>query len=166
MLKGIKTVSGVTRIESFFIRKSKVMTALTWLKKYHKWYREDPNLIIDETNLQWMNGADECELIGVSEILDDSPIEPSRHGSVSDMYDVTDEPVGEFVLQNWESPILRYSHSSIFCLLDQMHSGGTVFNNITGQSSEECKNACNDHQSNLVQFPNVSEQPKCEFSGR
>jgi hypothetical protein len=41
------------------------LDALKWLKKHHKWYREDPDLVIDEDNLNWMHGQEEAELTGI-----------------------------------------------------------------------------------------------------
>lgn len=32
------------------------------MKKYHKWYRDDPDLVIDESNLPWMGDREECDL--------------------------------------------------------------------------------------------------------
>ena len=49
----------------FVIRKDVVMRALKWLKKYHKWYRDDPDLRIDESNLDWMGSKDEAQLIDI-----------------------------------------------------------------------------------------------------
>ena len=41
------------------------------MKKHHKWYRDDDELIICEEDLSWMNGEDECELPGIIDIQED-----------------------------------------------------------------------------------------------
>lgn len=59
----VKTGSdSTTSCDIFKIRREKVLAALRWLKKHHKGYAEDPDLIIDENNLSWMDGKNECEL--------------------------------------------------------------------------------------------------------
>jgi hypothetical protein len=59
-----KDSHGIQDIDVFVIRKNVVMNALKWLKKYHKWYRDDPDLIIQESNLDWMGNKEEASLIG------------------------------------------------------------------------------------------------------
>jgi hypothetical protein len=88
VVKSIRDSLGNNMTKAFFIRREKVMDALKWLKKYHKWYREDPNLVIDENNLQWMNGADECELRDLHVIDDDSSPdqEDPPNGLSSDLF--------------------------------------------------------------------------------
>jgi hypothetical protein len=55
---------GLQDFDMFIIRRDIVLSALKWLKKYHKWYREDPDLIIQESNLDWMQGKQSACLIG------------------------------------------------------------------------------------------------------
>ena len=43
----------------FLIRRRKVLDAFYWLKKYNHLYRDDEELVINESNLDWMNGKDE-----------------------------------------------------------------------------------------------------------
>jgi len=45
----------------FKIRRSKVMQALLWLKKHHKGYKD---IVINEDNLSWLNGAEEGVIQG------------------------------------------------------------------------------------------------------
>ena len=71
VVKGICDKLGQFSETSFFVRRKKVLEALTWLKKHHKWYRDDDELIICEENLSWMNGEDECELPGIIDIQED-----------------------------------------------------------------------------------------------
>ena len=59
-----KDLVGIQNIDVFMIRKDIVLRALKWLKKFHKWYRDDPDLIIQETNLDWMGSNTEASLIG------------------------------------------------------------------------------------------------------
>ena len=44
------------------VRRTKVMKALYWLKRYHIDYRDDDDLVINEQNLNWMNGKKEAEI--------------------------------------------------------------------------------------------------------
>jgi hypothetical protein len=93
VVKGLRDELGQTTTDAFFVRRNKVMDALKWLKKHHKWYREDPNLVINEDNLSWMNGEDECELRGVHVIADNSD-EGSSHGISSELYEA-DQSIGK-----------------------------------------------------------------------
>ena len=47
------------------VRKDKVLAALYWLKKHHKEYANDHQLVIDERNLDWMGNENEADLKGV-----------------------------------------------------------------------------------------------------
>jgi len=59
---------GIQDVDMFIIRRSVVLKALIWLKKYHKWYKEDPDLVISENNLDWMEGQEERCLLGTSAV--------------------------------------------------------------------------------------------------
>jgi hypothetical protein len=70
IIKGYKA-SDSTMIQDFdifTIRRNVVMKALIWLKKHHKWYREDPDLVIDESSLNWMGDKESASLIGTDAI--------------------------------------------------------------------------------------------------
>jgi hypothetical protein len=56
-----KFVNSEKEIEekTFTIRKTAVLTALYWLKKYNKQYKD---IVINEDNLNWMEGRDEADL--------------------------------------------------------------------------------------------------------
>ena len=55
---------GLQSIDTFTIRKDVVLRALRWLKRYHRWYRDDHDVIIQESNLSWMGGNVEASLLG------------------------------------------------------------------------------------------------------
>jgi hypothetical protein len=55
---------GLQNVDTFTIRKDIVLRALRWLKKYHKWYRDDHDVIIQESNLSWMGNNTEASLLG------------------------------------------------------------------------------------------------------
>jgi hypothetical protein len=94
VIKAIRQEIGSSIAKSFYIRRDKVMNALKWLKKYHKWYREDPDLVINENNLDWMDGASECELVDLHTIQDSSDDHAeNHHGSSSDIF--VDECIGQ-----------------------------------------------------------------------
>jgi hypothetical protein len=104
VIKAIRHELGNPITKSYYIRRDKVMNALKWLKKYHKWYREDPDLVISESNLDWMNGADECELVDIHTIVDsscDDRIRENPHGSPSDMF--VDDCIGQKFGELFES---------------------------------------------------------------
>jgi hypothetical protein len=63
--KGTVDKNGNEFQKNFQVRRTVVLDALKWLKKHHKWYREDPDLVIDEDNLNWMHGQEEAELTGI-----------------------------------------------------------------------------------------------------
>jgi len=60
-----KENSSIHNFDIFVIRRNIVMQALKWLKKYHKWYRDDPDLKIEESNLDWMGNSNEAQLIDI-----------------------------------------------------------------------------------------------------
>ena len=77
---------------SFVVRRDKVMRALIWLKKYHKWYKDDKDLIICEENLNWMNGKNECELdqlVVIDEFDDECDVIEPGTGYVSQLYNAS-----------------------------------------------------------------------------
>jgi hypothetical protein len=74
---------GEETFHTFTIRKQKVLEALKWLKKHHRWYRDDPDLVINESNLDWMNGEEEAELTDI-EIIEDNNDVFYGNGVVSD----------------------------------------------------------------------------------
>jgi hypothetical protein len=88
VVKGVKNSAGFLSEISFIVRKDRVMSALFWLKKYHKWYRDDKDLIICEENLNWMNGNNECELdqlVVIDEFEDECDITEPGTGYVSQL---------------------------------------------------------------------------------
>ena len=87
VIKAMREANGQPITQSFFIRRTKVMCALKWLKKYHKWYREDPDLVIDDSNLDWMKGEEECELLDIHVTEDcSSSNEDHPHGTSTDLF--------------------------------------------------------------------------------
>jgi len=56
---------GIQDFDLFIIRRDVVLKALKWLKTFHKWYRDDPDLIIRESNLDWMGEKESASLIGI-----------------------------------------------------------------------------------------------------
>jgi hypothetical protein len=87
--KGTVDKSGNALQQSFSIRKDVVMNALRWLKKYHKWYRDDPDLVINEDNLSWMNGRDEADMVGVKYVSESDENQIFSNGLVSGINDTT-----------------------------------------------------------------------------
>ena len=56
---------GDEETQIYKVRREKVLTALHWLKKHHKEYANDPDLVIDECNLDWMGNKQEADLKGL-----------------------------------------------------------------------------------------------------
>lgn len=75
------------------IRRTKVLNALRWLKKYYKWYREDADLIIDELSLDWMNGAEEAEFTNIQFVEESMQHkqDPKSSGHVCELYMKADQ---------------------------------------------------------------------------
>jgi hypothetical protein len=87
--KGTVDKSGNALQQSFSVRKVVVMNALRWLKKYHKWYRDDPDLVINEDNLSWMNGRDEADMVGIKYVNESDEDQIFSNGVVSGINDTT-----------------------------------------------------------------------------
>ncbi len=64
---------------TFVIRKTVVLDALRWLKRYHRHYKD---IIIQEANLSWMNGEAEAEL-DVVVVQKQSPRDRKREQEVT-----------------------------------------------------------------------------------
>ena len=70
IIKGFKNEDGTDNETTFMIRRTKVLNALKWLKKYNVIYRE--LVTIDPSNLDWMESDEERELqVSVSEDFTD-----------------------------------------------------------------------------------------------
>ena len=55
------------------VRRTKVLKALYWLKKYHVDYKNDEELVIDENNLSWMEGKEKAQIANCEQILEEAP---------------------------------------------------------------------------------------------
>lgn len=77
---------GEEKFHTFMIRREKVLRALRWLKKYHKWYREDSDLIIDESALDWMEGKEEAEFTNIQYVEEADNTKFQSTGYVCDLY--------------------------------------------------------------------------------
>lgn len=75
---GSKSTGATSKFDAFIIRRSKVMNALVWLKKYNPLYRDDPSLVINEQNLSWMKGCDEAEMQGMIDYDDEMENDTSK----------------------------------------------------------------------------------------
>jgi hypothetical protein len=58
-IRSFRGEEGKFDVKSFFVRQTVVLHALNWLKKYNQIYKE--SVTIDESNLDWMDGAEEAE---------------------------------------------------------------------------------------------------------
>jgi len=106
---------GLENVEAFTVRRSVVINALLWLKTHHKWYRDDPDLIIDESNLSWMNGQEEAAL-SVHTIHDSDELKDDSRGVVCGLNDTTNIEA--------ETNCMEYS--------------GSISETIQGISSKHC----------------------------
>ena len=68
MMRNYVDKEGCDKTRACRVRRKCVLEALWWLKAHHKEYREDDGLTIDESNLNWMNGAEEADLSGVVDL--------------------------------------------------------------------------------------------------
>jgi hypothetical protein len=58
-IRSFRGEEGKFDVKSFFVRQTVVLHALNWLKKYNQIYKE--SVTINESNLDWMDGAEEAE---------------------------------------------------------------------------------------------------------
>ena len=74
--KGTKTTS----VKNLRVNRQRILEALYWLKDHHTGYR---NIIIDESNLDWMGGKDEGIIATETELAKDEEAENERNEFVS-----------------------------------------------------------------------------------
>jgi hypothetical protein len=80
MIRSFKGEEGKFCVKSFYVRQTAVLCALNWLKKYNQIYIE--SVTIDESNLDWMDGAEEAELPSTDVVTPEK--EENLHSSFSD----------------------------------------------------------------------------------
>lgn len=69
MIRTFVGTEGTEHTKTYMVNRERVMKALHWLVRYHCDYKrayESGELVIDESNLDWMNGALESELPSVA----------------------------------------------------------------------------------------------------
>ena len=135
-------------ITHFKVRKSKVMTALIWLKAHNKYYKD---ITIDESNLSWMSGdedsiIDQNTMISLKEIAKPSINNDTPYVSVVNKeVDGSDDKI--------------------------MHNMGLSNNSIPPTLNENDKkitNAINDklqevNTDDTIMFPNIASKPVTEY---
>jgi hypothetical protein len=129
----------------FNIRKDKVLTALRWLKKYNKVYKD---IEIQETNLGWMGDKEEMELdVKVSHSVEHDSKSPDN----SD-YDL-----------NGGSNESDHCNRSFGILPKGQNRPGKIDQPITDSITETIKESCQGSGSSRIEFPYVSEEPVDEY---
>ena len=140
VIKKYKDSDGIVDTKTFSIRKEKVLTALRWLKVHNQQYR---NIVIEESNLEWMT-QEEQQL-------------PSRsiHQKDTDGIDLGPAPLQtEHDSQTDETVIgaLREEYDTA-----PKTSNEDVINEIN-------KSIKSSSAPNAIDFPFVSAQPVCEYA--
>ena len=113
-----RSTTGVQNYNVFVIRKNVVIRALHWLKQYHRWYRDDPDLKIQESNLDWMGNNDEAQLLDITAETSNL-IECKQFDSVMHEQDIRDQTSKQLHHQN---RTLTNNMKSIFLILHYFFS--------------------------------------------
>lgn len=113
VIKKYKDDIGTVQQKTFSVRRERVLNALRWLKRYSNVY--DQSIVIDESNLQWMEGAQEKDLPPIKEqieSLDDKQMQNEDKGpSLQQVSTVVDS--------------LEY-HEETFGTMDSNRDGGKM----------------------------------------
>lgn len=80
MVRSFKGEEGEFGVKSFFVRRAAILHALNWLKKYNQIYKQ--SVTINESNLDWMDGAEEAELPSTDVVAPEK--EENLHSSFND----------------------------------------------------------------------------------
>jgi hypothetical protein len=80
MVRSFKGEEGEFGVKSFFVRQAAILHALNWLKKYNQIYKQ--SVTINESNLDWMDGADKAELPSTDVVAPEK--EENLHSSLND----------------------------------------------------------------------------------
>lgn len=81
IVKTYQDSGGETVTSHFTINKTRVLTALRWLKDHNKYYHD---ITIKEDNLSWMNGEEECELNSASMNVIENNLEVSKYSQLKE----------------------------------------------------------------------------------
>ena len=142
------TTGGTEVTKAYTIRRTKVLAALRWLKKYNIEYSD---IVIDESNLNWMNGQEEAELDGVhvvDQTADD--VSDEDRGPAENQVFAPEEQAEQFIeasgsVNETDAPFIPQSDAD---LLDSM------------------KAASNDPHVARMEWPSVLPEPISEYSDK
>ena len=177
-------------IKILTVRRTKVMNALKWLKKYHIEYHNDEDLIIDESNLDWMEDKEEAEILNCMELHDNDIEDIEKKNNIinekhEDDSDTQSRTQYEDDMEN-DNENMIYSISSLQRNKDfqdvsidneNIEYTGALSNNEDAVNNPTCymqiqelKNAYQssnnkDNINEMLPWPNVTKQAESEFNG-
>lgn len=131
---------------SFMVRRDKVLQALAWLKRHHTEYMND-DVVINEENLNWMEGKKQENFASIVELQTDDKDNSGQYGSVS-----------TYQTEGSVNNDIEYYGST-----EQRSAHGVSKDQI--RSLEELKSECKKHKIDIpvLDFPQVGEQPINEY---
>ena len=177
-IRQFSTESGeIFQAKVLTVRRSKVMNALKWLKEHHVDYKNDESLVIDERNLDWMEGQEIAELsncIKLEENTNDVSMKQENEDKnlkiENDPYESEKEEV-KFSVSNLQRTKIDENKSDDVEYIGSLGNNEDIVNNPKAYSQiQELKNA---HQNSIVttksdefvNWPNVSKKAENEFNG-
>ena len=173
-------LSATTKI--LLVRRIKVMKALYWSNKYHvECKKNDSQLIIDESNLSWMNGKDEAEIANCSKILYES--KNVKQATNKNTNKVSDEDCTDDEMVHNETKQCSVSQLQHIAAQDNSNESESIeYIGILGDNESSVNNTFakaqieklkkiyentvpEDKRNYMLPWPSVSKEPKNEFKG-
>ena len=142
------TTGGTEVTKAYSIRRTKVLAALRWLKRYNIEYQD---IEIDESNLDWMNGEEEAELNSVhviDQIAEDD--EEKDRGPAENQVFVPEEQADQFIeasgsVNETDAPFIPQSDADLL---------------------ESMKLAADDPHTARIEWPTILPEPISEYSDK
>ena len=172
MVKYIRALSKESKelvnVRVLQVRRSKVMKALHWLKKYHVEYRNDTSLVIDESNLDWMDGQEEAQIANCSEIWDSEVDINNEENSSEDTDEEVECSVSQLQRTNLEDTEEETNEIEYIGALGDNESSmnnPTAFKQVRDLKLKYEETVPEDKRDEMLPWPSVSQEPENEFYG-
>ena len=152
VIRTFKDSSGEISKQAFVVRKQVVLDALKWLKKHSLVYK---NIIIQESNLDWIENGVEQEIPTV-DIIDDSPaVDPSQLDCGPSQTQIPNSEIDEEFINGSVSGSSETSNSIKFQGDDNKEVSSTL---------EEALKQSKSNKKETVEWPYVSQTAVSEYS--